>query len=93
MSKIHSLIIPSHRGNSYRNGKHIGYGGLRHPKHISEFNKITECSLVMETERGELKLARHSQSSRRHIEKKTENRRWRRGIQRQTEKMIEDETL
>jgi len=88
MNNIHSLIMPGRAGADYCNGKHLGYGGLRHPKHISEFNRITECSLVKETERGTLKLERHSQSSRRHLWKKAENRKWRRGMQRQTEKEI-----
>lgn len=92
MTKIHALITPnSNRRAKYEDERHLGHGGLRHPRHIAEFNKITECSIIKETENGILKLEAHSQSSRRHIQKKTENRKWRNGIKKQTRNLIEED--
>lgn len=91
MTKIHALITPnSNRRAKYEDERHLGHGGLRHPRHIAEFNKMTECSMIKETENGILKLEAHSQSSRRHIQKKTENRKWRNGVKKQSKKLIEE---
>lgn len=89
-NRIHSIIIPNKGDNINLYGRHMGYGGLRHPKYIAEFTRATECSLVKLTEDGRFKLERHSQSSRRHLLKKYENRKFRHGIKKQTLELIND---
>lgn len=90
-NRIHSLLIPNCHSNIDLYGRHIGYGGLRHPKHIAEFVHCTECSIVKQTDDGRFKLEQHCQSSRRHLLKKYENRRFRNGMKKRTLELINEE--